>query len=270
MHRRITLILSLLLLVNVFVVNEALAISIRISEPRVELQIAKGASETIEINITNPTEDALELKVYAEDWVYLDKGDGDKDFLPAGTLSDSASGWLSFNPTNFVIEAFAEEVVFLKVSVPADFEGEGTYKSVLFFETSLGTTENAEGALVRVAGRIGSLVYVGLEGTVRRTAQVESIDIRPGKGAKPTVIEMDFTNTGNSVIVLDGEFIVFNQEGLVKGRGVITKAYTQQGMTVTSVTEWPTRLSSGTYDFVFTLDLGHGESLVEERQITIA
>ncbi len=270
MHKRIIIAFSILLVFNSFIVDQALAISIRISEPRIELEMAKGATETVEIRITNPTEDDMELKVYAEDWAYLDKGDGDKDFLPAGTLTDSASGWLSFNPTNFVIEAFAEETVFLKVNVPADFEGEGTYKSVLFFETSLGVTESDSGALVRVAGRIGSLVYVSLDGTMRRTAQVENIDIKPGKGAKPTTLEIDFTNTGNAVIVLQGEFIVFDQEGLVKGRGSINKSYTQQGMTVKSVTEWPTRLSPGTYDFVFTLDLGHGESLVEERQVTIS
>lgn len=243
--------------------------TIRINKPRIVADLSKGESTVVEIQVVNPTEEPSAIKVYPEDWEYDASGNGDKSFYPPGTFEISASQWLTYAPEQFTLAPFGEQTVSLTIKVPDDLPKEGTYYSLLFFETTLGETVNEQGAAVQVAGRVGALIYVNVAGTVIRSGIVNDIQIKAGDGNKPTNFSVTFTNTGNTYIPLESEFIVFDSEGLVKGRGELSTMYTREGMRVTRETQWPTKLTPGVYDFVFTFNLGEGEALVEERQFTV-
>lgn len=259
-----------ILLIAVFVTaSNAEAKTIRINKPRIVADLAKGESMEVEIEVINPTDFPAGIKVYPEDWEYEATGNGDKKFYPPGTFEISASQWLTYAPDQFTLAPHASQTVSLTIQVPAELPKDGTFYSLLFFETALGETVNEQGAAVEVAGRVGSLIYVNVDGTVIRSGLINDITITPGEGNKPTNFSITFTNTGNTYIPLEGEFIVFDAEGLVKGRGELSTMYTREGMRVTRETQWPTKLAPGTYDFIFTFDMGEGEALVEERQFTV-
>lgn len=248
--------------------TSASAATIRIDEARVRIEMKAGETKTGQIHITNPTDSVVAVKIYTEDWEYLDTGNGDKDFFPAGTLPNSASPWITYNPSTLTIEPFGKSTVDYTVQTPAVI-GEGTRYSILFFETALGEGKNEEGASVTVAGRIGSLFYIDLAGTIRREGKIEQLKFYPGKGNRPAMINTVFKNTGNTAVSLEGEFVLMDSEGAVKARGKMSPIYSREGATVSQETEWAGRLAPGTYDGVFTFDLGGGELLVEEQKILI-
>ncbi len=253
---------------GLLIASPADAATIRIDEARVRLEMAAGETKTGQIHISNPTDGTVAVKVYAEDWEYLDTGNGDKDFFPAGTLPNSASPWITYNPSNLSIEPFGKQTVDYTVTVPADATG-GTRYSILFFETALGMGQNEEGASVSVAGRIGSLMYVDIAGTVRREGKIEILEFTPGRGSRPNTIRTVFKNTGNTSIVLEGEFVLMDADGSIKARAKLSPIYSREGSTASQETEWAGRLAPGSYDGVFTFDLGEGELLVEEKKILI-
>ncbi len=248
--------------------TSACAATIRIDEARVRLELAAGETKTGQIHISNPTDSVVAIKVYAEDWEYLDSGNGDKDFFPAGTLPNSASAWITFNPTQLEIEPFGKQTVDYTVTAPQD-AGAGTRYSILFFETALGVGKNEEGASVSVAGRIGSLFYVDISGTVRREGKIEKVEVIPGIGNRPAIIRTVFKNSGNTVIVLEGEFVLMDADGAVKARAKLEPIYSREGSTASQETEWAGKLAPGAYDGVFTYDMGGGDLLVEEKKIQI-
>ncbi len=266
MRHRIFAVFAVLL----WAASSAQAATIRIDEARVRIEAAAGETKTGQIHISNPTDGTVTVKVYTEDWEYLDTGNGDKDFFPAGTLPNSASPWITYNPSQLTIEPFGRQTVDYTVAVPADADAStGTRYSILFFETSLGMGQNEEGASVTVAGRIGSLFYVDIAGSIRREGKIKELTLTPGKGNRPAVIKTVFHNTGNTAVALEGEFVLMDFEGGVKARGKLTTIYARAGAVVSQETEWAGRLAPGVYDGVFTFDMGEGALLVEEKKITI-
>ena len=77
---------------------ESHAMRIRISNPKIELELSPGETATGEIEVENPTEDKVKLRAYAEDWIYAN-ATGEKKFQPAGTHPLSASNWIRVAPS---------------------------------------------------------------------------------------------------------------------------------------------------------------------------
>ena len=82
------------------------AATIRISSPRVELELAPGESYSGEIVAENPTEEEMKAKIYLEDWIYSPGGTGEKKFTPVATTPLSASKWVTFSPSDATVKPF--------------------------------------------------------------------------------------------------------------------------------------------------------------------
>ncbi len=148
--------------------------------------------------------------------------------------------------------------------------GIGAYYSVLFFETQLGQAKNEEGANVQVAGRIGSLFFVQVKGTVTRSGEVQSVKITPPQGNQPMGIETVFKNTGNVDVALGGNFLIMDTEGKVLGRGDLSTIYTFPGALEARKTQWVGKLPKGSHQMVLTYDMGLGKSIVKEEVLNIS
>ena len=254
---------------SVFLFAEyAIAATIRISAPKIQLELAPGESYSGEIVAENPTEEDNKVKIYMEDWAYIPGGAGEKKFSPGGTTPLSSAKWITFSPVQDVIKPFGRTTVHYTVNVPAD--AKGAYYSVLFFETVLGATTDEEGVNVLVAGRIGALFFIEIKGTADRKGELRSVVIKTPEGNKPMEIATTFQNTGNTDITLGGNFLIMDPQGKVQGRGDLNKIYTFPADTGTGTTQWVGRLPRGQYQVLLTYNLGKGKSLVEEKSITIA
>ena len=249
-----------------FYVN-AEAATIRLSSPKVELELAPGESYSGEIMAENPTKEEVKTRIYLEDWVYSPGGTGEKKFTPAGSTPLSASKWIKFSPAEDFIQPFGRLAAHYTVTVPPD--AKGVYYSVLFFETTLGTTKDDEGVNVLVAARIGALFFIEIKGTVNREGSIKSAEIQLPQGNRPMEISTTFQNTGNVYINLGGKFLIMDSAGKIQGRGDLKTIYTFPDSTESGKSEWVGRLPKGSYQLLLTYDLGKGKNIVEERTFTI-
>ena len=247
--------------------SRAEAATIRISTPRVELELSPGETYSGEIIAENPGDEEVKAKLYLEDWAYSPGGTGEKKFTPVASTPLSASKWITFNPTEEVIKPFGRITARYTVTVPQ--EARGAYYSVLFFETLLGTATDEEGVNVLVAGRIGALFFVQVKGTVDRKGEIKSLELKAPEGNKPLEISTTFQNSGNVDIALGGNFLIMDAAGKVQGRGDLNKLYTFPGSAETGSTQWVGRLPKGSYQVLLTYDLGKGKNLVEEKALVV-
>ncbi len=265
--RKNAFLLSLAILISLLAAPAVQAMTIRINAPKVILDLSPGETYTGEIIAENPEDTDVKVKIYLEDWVYKEGGTGEKVFSPMGSTPLSASRWINFTPSEDVLKPYGRVVVNYTVTVPP--EAQGGYYSVLFFETLFGTTTNEEGAIVNVAGRIGSLFFIRVKEALDLTGRIQSVEIQRPEGNKPMEIVTTFENTGNVDITLGGNFLVMDSAGRIQGRGDLNKIYTFPGSTETGRTSWVGRLPKGAYDVLLTYDLGSGKSLVEEAKLLI-
>ncbi len=247
---------------------QATASTIRISNPKIELELSPGDTYSGEIIAENPENEEVKAKLYVEDWTYVGGGTGEKKFTPAGSTPLSASKWITFTPADSKIPPFGRITARYTVAVPKD--AKGAYYSVFFFETLLGTTTNEEGVNVLVAGRIGALFLIQIKGTIDRSGEVQSVQIKPPQGNKPLEITTVFRNKGNVDITLGGNLLIMDSEGKVLGRGDLNKIYTFPGSTEHGKTQWVGRLPKGQYQLLLTYDLGKGKTEVKEETLRIS
>lgn len=272
MKLKFTQILSvLLLLIGVLClagISNSEASTIRISNPKIELELAPGETYSGEISVENPDNEEVKTKIYLEDWVYSPGGTGEKKFSPMGTQPLSCSRWIQFSPAQEMLKPYGRFTARYTISVPQD--ASGGYYSVLFFETILGTAQDEEGVNVLVSGRVGALFMVHVKGTVKRQGDVTEVKISPPSGNKPLEILTTFKNTGNVDIPLGGTFLLMDADGKVSARGDLQKIYTLPGVQETGTTQWVGRLPAGAYTLLLTYDLGQGQSIVKEETVTVS
>lgn len=256
-------------LFSVSFVPVAYAKTLRISAPKVELELSPGETYSGEISLENPDPDETIISMYIEDWVYSAGGTGEKKFSPASTTPLSASKWINFTEPGAPLKPYGKALARYTVTVPQD--AKGGYYSVLFFETKLGpsNSQGEEGMSVQVAGRIGSLFFIHIKGSIDRAGDIQKVTIQPPLGNQPMEIETTFQNTGNVDITVAGNFLVMSSEGKVLGRGDLTPIYTFPGVTETRKTEWVGKLPKGSHQLVLTYNLGLGKSIVKEESLTI-
>lgn len=251
--------------------------AIQLDQPKIRLIIPPGQSRPGRIEVENPSNEAREIKIYVEDWVYTDDT-GVKRFMPSGTADLSCANWITFAPAEFTVSAFGKEYVNYTVSVPQGARG-GHY-AVLFFESLMGkpTEETEVGAIVPVAIRIGSLFYIESEGTIKRDALIDELSLEKKSHDRLFQINVDFQNTGNVDVTANGTFNIIDKQGMVYARGEFNDVYTFPGDTAMLTSTWGEPLPKGIYDLIITVDLGkalwvmgmgRGPIIVKEAELEI-
>jgi len=263
-------IIQILFILSVFILCSSVYAKeiIQLNRPKVKVSVSPEETITGYIEVTNREAKPEDVKVYAEDWLYASY-DGSKEFKPAGSTELSANNFITFAPTEFSVSPGGIYRVNYTIKVPKGTKG--GYYSVLFFESLFGELpqERQEGVVIPVAVRIGSLFYVEVEGTVERTARLENIKIGKEEESGPIMIKADFINTGNVDIDTQGSYYIIDKEGLIYSRGEFNHIYTFPQDIAKLEAACDDVISSGVYDLIITLDLGKGETLVEEIRLMV-
>ena len=262
--------LALLFLSNLTLIE---ASTLRIDQTKIRLSFPPGQAKGGTITVDNPSDQVMNIKVYAEDWAYTSKQDGSKEFMLAGTGPFSGAQWLTFVPSEFALPPFGRQTINYTVKVPADASG-GHY-AVLFFE-SAGTTPQ-EGAEVNLIVRVGAIFYFEPEGTIRRSCEMSGLKAEKGSN-EALVISLNFKNNGNVDITGKTTFDLIDNNGVVYARGAFNDIYTLPQDNAVLKASWKAQIQPGTYDLVITLDLTkqpgaadeiRTQVLTREAQITI-
>jgi hypothetical protein len=261
-------------------VNSSYAIDMpRIDKSKIRLYIKPGHSQEGEININNPSDGAMSLRSYVQDW-YYSAGDGGKEFVPPGTTIHSCASWISFSPQDFILAPESSQKIKYSVRVP---EGaSGAYYAVLFFENMLArpqAIDSKQTVGVNLAVRFATLFYIQVDGTLETRGELENIFLKKAATYAPLLINADFKNTGNADITMSGVFAIMDKTGNVLGRGTISSVYTLPGDKAKLKGIWREALGPGDYNFILTLDLGKaghkgefekGPYIIKEIEMRIA
>lgn len=175
-------------------------ISFTVSPMMSEIEVKPGTSHTGVFTVIHDLPEGkkadgvapLNLRLYAADWS-LDRK-GNPQFVKAGTLPGSCSNWIQVSPTTVSVPAGERQEVRFTINVPA--EAQGTFRTVIMFETIPEPPKNGERAIA-INGRIGSTLYV-LAGPQSRRARIT------GLSAAPEVTTLTVENTGTSHVRLKG------------------------------------------------------------------
>lgn len=251
--------------------RQAYAVSLHNNNPLIEHELKAGEAIQGSVELFNNSKSAVDVTVYIEDWRYSDAGDGSKTFAAAQTLDRSSAGWVSYFPRELSIPAGGRGVVDYTLRVPQDASLNGGYYSVLFFESTVAEVSSGveEGASIRYAARLGSLIHANVSETVVKVATLSTPSIHRLGGARQKMyIKSQLSNEGNVLIKCKGSFHVMTQENLVAGRGELPARYVWSGDTVPVEAEWAGSLSSGSYSVILTYDCGEDLILVGETTLT--
>ncbi|WP_022797467.1 hypothetical protein [Thermus islandicus] len=179
-------------------------------EPPVLLEEAKpGESLTQTLLVHNVGTRPVRVRVSLGDWTYDPMGK--IQFLPPGTLKESASPWTAFSPAEFLLGAKESRPLTYTLTLPKD-AAPGTHWGVLFLESEdPNPPPGVPLAIFRV--RMAHIFYVNvppLKTSGRITGIVPSPPQRP---QDPFRFALQYQNTGNTAQKLSGRFEVRDATG---------------------------------------------------------
>ncbi|MCX7927949.1 MAG: DUF916 domain-containing protein [Candidatus Omnitrophica bacterium] len=244
-----------LIFFNPFFISCIFPASLNLDHTKIRLLLKPNETKSSTIEVENPTNQDILVKVYAQDWIYTSSHDGAKDFYPSGTLPRSASRWISFFPNEFILPAISKQKVKYTIKVPS--QAEGTYVTVLFFETDIGN-QSRQGTEMNIKLRIGSLFYIDVE-PLKRDITFNSLSILQDKESLALKLTGIIHNIGNQDITLDGQFHILDKQGMVFCRGEFNRVYTLPGDSHLIEAICHQKLLKGIYDIVMTFDAGKSQ-----------
>jgi len=186
---------------------------------RSEIELAPGESETIEISVTNRISDDRIFELVVEDIT------GTQDGSSLVTVKDgekspySVEDYISFPENSFSLALGERARIPVTISVPADAEPGGYYGSVFVTTLRKGETTSDESfqPTSPIIARIGSLIFLTVEGEVERSGQALAVDVVDnGKWwfeEGPIDLGITYENTGSVHLNPYGEISITNMLG---------------------------------------------------------
>lgn len=198
---------KMLVLVLLFV-GFAQANNIGISPPRLELSGEPGETITEIVTILGNESIDQQIQVRLGDWTL--KPDGELVFLPAESLSESASAWITPELEEFALTGEANRQFRISITIPEDASTAGTFHSMVFFRVVPPPNEN-EGLAVVTTTEIGVGIYVTVVGTEDNASEL--LDFYQGDDRSLT---LSIVNDGNTVMRLGGAVELRDEEGVTQ------------------------------------------------------
>jgi hypothetical protein len=179
-------------------------------EPPVLLKEAKpGETLTQTLRIHNVGTRPVRVRASLGDWTYDPMGK--IQFLPVGTLKESASPWATFAPAEFWLEAKASRPLTYTLTVPKN-AAPGTHWGVLFLESEdPNPPPGVPLATFRV--RMAHVFYVNIPPLTSSGRITGIVPSAPQKPQDPFRFALQYQNTGNTAQKLSGRFEVRDTSG---------------------------------------------------------
>jgi hypothetical protein len=174
--------------------------AVEVSPPVLLHEGGQAAPVDAAFAVKNPTDAALLVRISLSDWHYL--ADGSPNYLEAGSLPRSLAPFVTFNPSEVLLEPGATGEVRYTVELPATAEP-GTYWGVLFM-TAEDPDPEPGFTLARFSVRVGHVVYVNVPPLAPDGQIVGIFGEPPTDSADAYALHIQYANTGNVVQRLDG------------------------------------------------------------------
>jgi len=238
----------------------AAAFALRIDNPKLRVKVTTGQNYTGSIMAENPTKDTISVKVYLEDFIYIEPFDGEKKFMPRGTTSRTISDYITFSPQSFSLEPFGSKTVNFTLAPTKPLKE--TLCGVLFFETGIGSSVD-DGKAIDVLGRLGSLIFLD-PADGKKSAAFSSPE---GGNRKISGIISD---DGSLFVSALGTFYVMDANGKVLDRGQTAEAYLMPGDKRPLEIKLSAGLPEGSYTAVVTFDMQDNDIFTKEIDFSLS
>ncbi|WP_243030827.1 DUF916 domain-containing protein [Thermus altitudinis] len=179
-------------------------------EPPVLLKEAKpGETLTQTLTVYNVGTRPVRVRASLGDWTYDPMGK--IQFLPTGSLKESASSWATFSPAEFLLEPKQNRPLTYTLTVPKEAPP-GTHWGILFLESEdPNPPPGVPLATFRV--RMAHVFYVNIP-PLKTGGRITGIVPSPPQSPKdPYRFAIQYQNTGNTAQKLSGRFEVRDAAG---------------------------------------------------------
>lgn len=168
--------------------NNTTGNGLRISPVRVDLTVKPGASQTVDVYVTNITGIPTQLKGVINDFVASDDESGKPRILLDDNANAPSHGLRQYvdKIDNFTLQPNEQRIIKVKINIPADAAGGGYFGAVRFLPENVDETKN-----VSLTASVGSLLLVTVPGDIKEQASVESFNVSRGQDGKASNL---FTN----------------------------------------------------------------------------
>lgn len=172
--------------------------ALSVAPSRVVLKLKAGERETGFYTVQNRGDAKLSVKVQPVDWSYGIHG------------KRETVEWFTVDPKEFVLKPGEEAKVRYRVKTSKSDEGENRTQ-VFFISEPIG----GESPLVT---RLGTIVYVAIDGTERLEASITDVRVDSLNGVeeveKPDKLRfhIDILNLGNAHVVPEGRVVIYDDE----------------------------------------------------------
>lgn len=185
--------------------------SITVDPPSIKSSALPGNSTSKYITVENTSNLPISIKIYAQDWEYLP--DGSKSFLKLGSSKVSLINNIQLFANQIFLKPKSTQSVVVKITSPKNYKG-GLYSVVFFEGAPTSTSANGAKANVKLVGRVGTIIYHEVEGTVTHNLSA-TINAQLSSTSTQNIL-VSVTNKGNVVefdpinllIVSDGKKVV--------------------------------------------------------------
>lgn len=244
---------AMVLIVGAMVAFTATAQTAAVLDPANALHtVAAGSTISERVNVQNPGQFPLELQIYLADWKHSQTGSF--EFLDAGTLDSSLLDWISFPSEPLSIAANGHSTIDYTVTVPSDALP-GTYWGVLFVESRPGDVPPGVAATT-FSVRVGHIIYVNVPELTSSGAITGIFGESPQSEADPFRVIGLYSNSGNSMQIIQGALTVRDSNGSTVIEVEIPRRVVLPQSTRAIVVNLVGPLPAGNYTAVLVLDYG--------------
>ena len=234
--------------------------NISVSTLKVEVSLNSSQVYTGEISLTNHGSEDLYIKIYVQDFEYVNPSKGIKKFLPAGSVSHSCADWITFYPQRVILKAHSLCKIKYKIITPADFSS--VHWAVMFFEAwPASFRDTSSGGLILI-GRVGTLFFVQPRHKCIYKLDIKNVYIENGD------IYIKLENTGNTFLVPETVFYIMDENNIVLKRGKVPPVYLTPQVSSYIKCDIPKNIPKGKYIMVININIKEDKFIVKEIEFT--
>jgi hypothetical protein len=234
--------------------NPARAQSLGLTPAIMDATVKRGGTYSNTFTLSNGTSTRLRVHCSVTDYWYDEHNQ--RLVGRAGSLPRSASLWVQFTPSEFIIEPHSSASVNAVITIPLGATG-GYYTAPTF------ETENADASdpALRVRGTAQANLKIRLQGLLLLTtedATEYNVEIMTGQIAPPTAsspleINLDVRNRSTAHARVRGVYALLDASGKLAGRGKVEEKMYMPGQRDSIKTAWTGELAPGHYTALVTL-----------------